>query len=106
VAWGQQKAKVPEVADKNERAVAERWPLFDGERMEVALESWRSDSMEVVRRKYVGGWSGKVVVVDQVGWEVMGSNFVLVLVLVFGDEGSLERDVAAVNKWAHGQDRD
>jgi hypothetical protein len=74
--------------------------------MQVALESWGSDSMEFGRRKYVGGCSGKVVVVVQVGWDVVGSNFVLVLVLVFGDEGSLERDVAAVNRWARAQDRD
>jgi hypothetical protein len=63
--------------------------------------------MELGERKYVGGCSGKVVVVVQVGWVVVGSNFFLVLlVLVSGDEGSLERDVAAVNKWARAQDRD
>jgi hypothetical protein len=92
--WGQQKAKDPEVADKNERGGAERWPLFD----EGTLESWRSDSMELGRRKYVGGWSGKVDVVDQ--------DSKVVLVLVFGDGESLERDVAAANKWARGRDRD
>ena len=104
--WDQQKVKVPEVAGKNERTAAERWPWFDGERVQGALESRGSDSLELGRRKYVGGCSGKVVVVMQVGWDVVGSKFVLVLVLVFGDGGSLERDVAAVNKWARAQDRD
>jgi len=62
--------------------------------------------MEIEGWKEVGGCSVKKVVVVQVGWEVVGTNPVLVLVLVVGDEGSLERDVAAANEWARAHDRD
>jgi len=55
----------------------------------------------------VNGCSVKVVVVGvQVEWEEMGKNFVVVIALVFGDEGSLERDVSAANKRARVEDRD
>jgi hypothetical protein len=60
--------------------------------------------MEIERWKEVGGCSVKKVVVVQVEREVMGTNPVLVLVV--GDEGSLERDVAAENEWARAHDRD
>ena len=60
--------------------------------------------MEIEGWKEVGGCSVKKVVVVQVGWEVVGTNPVLVLVV--GDEGSLERDVAAANEWARAHDRD
>jgi hypothetical protein len=55
----------------------------------------------------VDGCSVKVVVVGvQVGREQMGKNFVVVIDVVFGDEGSLERDVSAANRRARVEDRD
>lgn len=55
----------------------------------------------------MNGCSVKVVVVGvQVEWEEMGKNFVVVIALVFGDEGSLERDVSAANRRARVEDRD
>jgi len=55
----------------------------------------------------VNGCSVKVVVVGvQVGWKQTGKNFVVVIGVVFGDEGSLERDVSAANRRARVGDRD
>lgn len=82
--------------------MAGKQPLFDGEWMQGAQKSGRSESMGLGGRKLVGGCSVKVVVVVQVGRGLVGTNFVV----VFGDKGSLERDVAAVNKWARAQDQD
>lgn len=58
--------------------------------------------------RVVNGWSAKVVVgvQDQVGWKQMGENFVVVIGVVFGDGGSLERDVSAANRRARVEDRD
>jgi hypothetical protein len=54
----------------------------------------------------VNGCSARVVVGVQVGWEKAGKNFLLVIGVVHGDEGSLERDVSAANRRAHVEDRD
>ena len=62
------------------------------------------------KKRVVNGCSVvKVVVVvvgDQVGWKRTGKNFVVVIGVVFGDEGSLERDVSAANRRARVEDRD
>lgn len=99
----QQKARVPVVVDKieYESRMADNRPLFDGEWIQGAQKSWRSESMGLGGRKQVGGCSVKVVVVVQVGRGLADINFV-----VFGDGGSLERDVAAVKRWARAQDQD
>ena len=82
--------------------MAGKRPLFDGEWIQRAQKLGRNESMGLGRRKLVGGCSVKVVVVVQVGQGLASTNFVV----VFGDKGSLERDVAAVNRWARGQDQD
>ena len=61
------------------------------------------------KKRVVNGCSVvKVVVVvgDQVGWKRTGKNFVVVIGVVFRDEGSLERDVSAANRRARVEDRD
>jgi hypothetical protein len=59
------------------------------------------------QKRVVNGCSVKVVVVGvQVGWKRMGKNFVLVIGVVHGDGGSLERDVSAANRRARVEDRD
>ena len=101
----QHKVRVPVVVDKIEegRTTADKRPLFvDGEWIQGALKSQRSESMGLGGRKQVGGCSEKVVVVVQDGRDLVDTNFVV----VFGDEGSLERDVAEVNRRARGQDQD
>jgi hypothetical protein len=55
-------------------------------------------------QKQVGGCSVKVVVVVQEIWDEVGTDPLVVLVVVEG-EASLERDVAA-NRRARAQDRD
>ena len=82
--------------------MADKRPLFDGEWIQGAQKWWRSESMELGGRKLVGGCSVKVVVVVQVGRDLVETNFVVVV----GDGGSLERDVAAVKRWARAQDQD
>ncbi len=67
----------------------------------------RGESLRSRGQKLVGdGCLVKVVVVVQVGREQMGTNFVVVLSVVFEDEGSLERDVSAANRRARVEDRD
>jgi hypothetical protein len=58
--------------------------------------------------RVVNGWSVKVIVGVQVevGWKQMCENFVVVIGVVFGDGGSLERDVSAANRRARVEDRD
>jgi hypothetical protein len=62
------------------------------------------------QRRVVSGCSVKVVVVGvqaQVGWEETGKEYFLVVIdVVFGDGGSLERDVSAANRRARVEDRD
>jgi len=100
----QQKVRAPVVVDKIEYVsrMADKRPLFDGEWIQGAQKSWRSESMGLGGRKQAGGCSVKVVVAVQVGRDLVYINFVV----VFGDGGSLERDVAAVKRWARAQDQD
>jgi len=59
------------------------------------------------QKRVVNGCSVEMVVVEvQVGWKEMGKNFALVIGVVLGDEGSLERDVSAANRRARVEDRD
>jgi hypothetical protein len=70
---------------------------------------WGVELMELERWKEERGCSAKAVVVVQVEWDGVGTNPALVVdeeVFVVGDEGSLERDVSAANRWARVQDRD
>ena len=62
------------------------------------------------QKRVVDGCSVKMVVEVEVevevGREQLGRNFVVVIGVVFGDEGSLERDVSAANRRARVEDRD
>jgi hypothetical protein len=92
--------------DQNWRTPSGRGPPHSGEEnLQWAVgQLQRAETLEFGGQKLVGGCSVKVVVAVQVGW--VGANFVLVLVVVVGDMGSLERDVSAANKRARVEDRD
>jgi hypothetical protein len=116
VVWEQQKAR--DHAASAEKIVQQQTPplgrmTYDMEEnfRRAAGHLQRGESLRNRgQKRVVSGCSVKVVVVvagDQVGrWEDMSKKFVVVIAVVFGDEGSLERDVSAANKRARVEDRD
>lgn len=92
--------------DQKRRKPSGRGPSHDGGKnlLWAAGQLQRGETLEFGGQKLVGGCSVKVVVVVQVGW--VGAKFVLVLIVVVGDMGSLERDVSAANRRARVEDRD
>jgi hypothetical protein len=113
VVWEQQKAKAH--AASGEKIGQQRTPpsgrmAYDREEnlQRAAGQLQRGESLRYRgQKRVVSGCSVKVVVgVQEVGWEQTGKNFLVVIGVVFGDEGSLERDVSAANRRARVEDRD
>ena len=110
--WERRRARAREPfvdkIDQDLRTSSGRETLFDGgKNLQWAAEHLqRGKSLKFLGQKQDGGCSVKVVVEVQVGWEQVGANFALVLVVVVGDMGSLERDVSAANGRARVEDRD
>jgi hypothetical protein len=115
VVWEQQKARAH--AASAEKIGQQRAPPsgmmapYDREEnlQRAAGQLQRGESLRYWGQKRVAdGCSVKMVVgvQVQVGWEQTGRNFVVVIDVVFGDEGSLERDVSAANRRARVEDRD
>ena len=108
VVWEQQKAMAH--AASAEKIGQQEAPSYDREEniQRTAEQMQRGESLkDRGQKRVVNGCSVKVVVVGvQVGWKRMGKNFVLVIGVVYGDEGSLERDVSAANRRARVEDRD
>lgn len=116
VVWEQEKAKAHAASgEKNDQHRTRPWGrmTYDMEEnlQRAAGRLRRGESLRYRGQKRVAaGCSVKVVVVvgvqDQVGWEQTGKNFLVVTDVVFGDGGSLERDVSAANRRARVEDRD
>jgi hypothetical protein len=92
--------------DQKGRMSSGRGPSHDGGKnlLWAVGQLQRGETLEFGGQKLVGGCSVKVVVAVQV--ECVGANFALVLIVVVGDMGSLERDVSAANRRARVEDRD
>ena len=114
VVWEQKKAKDHAVSvekiDQQGAPASERTTWYDREEnlQRGVVQRQRGESLK--NRKVVDGCSGEMVVEvedqDERWWEETGNDFVVVIVVVFGDEGSLERDVSAANRRARVEDRD
>ena len=116
VVWEQQKAKAHAVsAEKIGQQRTPPWGKMSYDTEEnlqrAAGQLQRGESLRYRgQKRVVDGCSavnGVVVGVQvEVGWERTERNFVVVIGVVFGDGGSLERDVSAANRRARVEDRD
>ena len=113
VVWEQQKGRARAASAEKigqHRAPPPGMMTYDREEnlQRVAGQLQRGETLKYRGQKRVvnGGCLVKMVVGVQVGWEEMGKNFVVVLAVVFGDGGYLERDVSAANRRARVEDRD